>query len=167
MKRVKFITLTNQEKRDSKNMSEMMKLVCGECGTINQFSIERLDATPMCGMCKQKLFSGKPISVTGERLIKHIENSRLPVLIDFWAPWCGPCVSFAPVYEEFASRAGNQLRVLKVDTQANEQAAVDFNIRSIPTLSLFLNGEEKGRMSGGIGLPQLQQWVVQQLNAEN
>ena len=148
-------------------MDQKMKLVCGDCGTINQFSIEKLDATPMCGMCKKKLFSGKPISVNSERLIKHIDNSGLPVLIDFWAPWCGPCVSFAPTYEEFATRVGNQLRLLKVDTQANEQAAIDFNIRSIPTLSLFLNGEEKGRMSGAMALPQLQQWVMQQLTSDH
>ena len=147
-------------------MPDKMKLVCS-CGTINQFSIEKLDQTPKCGICHQNLFSGEPIEVTSERLIKHIEHSGLPVLIDFWAPWCGPCVSFAPIYEEFAQRVGNQLRVLKVDTEANQQAGQDFNIRSIPTLALFLNGQEKGRMSGGIGLPQLQQWVVQQLTQEN
>lgn len=144
-----------------------MKLVCGECGTINQFSVEKLDASPQCGICNQKLFSGKPISVNSERLIKHIENSGLPVLIDFWAPWCAPCRSFAPIYAEFASTVGNQLRLLKVDTEANQQAGIDFNIRSIPTLSLFLNGKEKGRMSGAMALPQLQQWVLQQLTNEN
>ena len=148
-------------------MNDKMKLVCGDCGTINQFSIDKLDATPGCGKCHQKLFSGKPIAVDSNLLIKHIENSGLPVLIDFWAPWCGPCLSFAPAYEEFASRVGNQLRLLKVDTEANQQVGIDFNIRSIPTLSLFLNGEEKGRMSGGIGLPELQQWVLQQLTNDD
>lgn len=148
-------------------MNQKMKLVCGECSTINQFSVEKLDSTPGCGKCKQKLFSGRPISVNTQQLIKHIENSGLPVLIDFWAPWCGPCQSFAPVYDEFATRVGNQLRLLKVDTEANQQVGIDFNIRSIPTLSLFLNGEEKGRMSGGIGLPQLQQWVMQQLSSDD
>lgn len=147
-------------------MSHNIKLVCGECGTINQFSVERLDETPQCGICHEKLFSGKPIAVTSDRLIKHVENSGLPVLIDFWAPWCGPCVNFTPVFEAFAQSAGTQLRILKVDTEANQQAGVDFNIRSIPTLALFLDGKEKGRMSGGIALPQLQQWVVQQLSVE-
>ncbi len=148
-------------------MTDKMKLVCGDCGTVNQFSIEKLDATPQCGMCHKPLFSGKPIAVNSERLIKHIKNSGLPVLIDFWAPWCGPCLSFAPIYEQFAETVGNQLRVLKIDTQANEQAGIDFNIRSIPTLALYLNGEEKGRMSGGLGIGHLQKWVVEQLTSES
>ncbi len=144
-------------------MSNKMKLVC-HCGTINQFSIEKLDQTPKCGICHQNLFTGEPLEVNSEHLIKHIEHSALPVLIDFWAPWCGPCVNFAPIYSEFAKTTGNQLRILKVNTEANQQAGIDFNVRSIPTLALFLNGEEKGRMSGAMGLPQLQQWVVQQLS---
>ncbi len=144
-------------------MSNKMKLVC-QCGTVNQFSIEKLDQTPKCGICHQNLFIGEPIEVTSERLIKHIEHSGLPVLIDFWAPWCGPCVNFAPTYSEFAKTTGNQLRILKINTEANQQAGIDFNIRSIPTLAIFLNGEEKGRMSGAMKLGQLQQWVVQQLN---
>ena len=141
-----------------------MKLVC-QCGTVNQFSIEKLDQTPKCGICHQNLFTGAPIEVTSDRLVKHIEHSALPVLVDFWAPWCGPCVNFAPTYLEFAKTTGNQLRILKVNTEANQQAGIDFNIRSIPTLALFLNGEEKGRMSGAMKLGQLQQWVVQLLNS--
>lgn len=144
-------------------MTDKIRLVCSSCETINQFPIEKLDSVPLCAKCKQPLFSGKPIEVNSNSLIRHIENSGLPVLIDFWAPWCGPCQSFAPVYNEFAKRVGNQLRLLKVDTQANQQAAADFNIRSIPTLALFLNGQEKARMSGALPLPQLQQWVVEQL----
>ena len=148
-------------------MSDTIKLVCGDCGTINQLFVARLDQSPKCGICQQTLFSGKPISVTSDRLIKHVENSGIPVLIDFWAPWCGPCLNFAPTYEAFAQSVGNQLRILKVDTEANQQAGIDFNIRSIPTLALFLNGQEKGRMSGGIALPQLQQWVVNKLSADD
>ncbi len=144
-------------------MNEKMRLVCGSCDTINQFSIEKLDDNPLCAKCKQPLFLRKPIEVNSNNLIRHIENSGLPVLIDFWAPWCGPCQNFSPVYSEFARKVGNQLRLLKIDTQANQQAAIDFNIRSIPTLALYLNGQEKARMSGALGLPQLQQWVVENL----
>jgi thioredoxin 2 len=147
-------------------MTDKMKLVCGGCSTINQFPVERLEDTPKCAQCKKSLFSGEPIDANSDSLLKHINHSGLPVLIDFWAPWCGPCLSFAPIYKEFAGRVGNQLRLLKVDTEANQQAGADFNIRSIPTLALFLNGQEVGRMSGVMPLPQLQQWVVEQLSAE-
>lgn len=144
-------------------MTDKIRLVCSACETINQFPISRLDETPMCAQCKQSLFTGKPIETNAEGVIKHINNSGIPVLIDFWAPWCGPCISFAPIYNEFAERVGNQLRLLKVDTQAHQQAAVDFNIRSIPTLALYRDGQEINRVSGALALPQLQQWVVQQL----
>lgn len=146
-------------------MNEKIKLVC-ECGTINQFSVERLDGKPQCGICSKPLFTGKPISVTSERLIKHIDNSGIPILIDFWAPWCGPCLNFAPLFDEFATRVGNQLRLLKVDTEANQQAAIDFNVRSIPTLSLVLHGKEISRKTGAVALPQLQQWVVDNLTKD-
>ena len=148
-------------------MTNKIRLVCGECDTVNQFPVERLDDKPMCAQCKQPLFSGTPISVNFDGLIKHIKHSGIPVLVDFWAPWCGPCLSFAPVYEEFAKRVGNQLRLLKVDTEANQQASIDFNIRSIPTLALYRDGQEITRMSGAMGLPQLQQWVIQQLTENN
>ncbi|MET1255082.1 thioredoxin TrxC [Aliikangiella maris] len=143
--------------------TQKIRLVCGECHTINQFPAERLDDTPICAQCKSHLFSGEPINVNSTNLIRHIENSGIPVLIDFWAPWCGPCLSFAPTFKEMAKIVGNQLRLLKVDTQDNQQTAMDFNIRSIPTLALYRDGEELARTSGAFPLPQLQQWVIQHL----
>jgi thioredoxin 2 len=147
-------------------MSEKMRLVCGQCQTINQFPIERLNDVPHCASCKQPLFNGEPISVNASQLIKHIENTGLPVVVDFWAPWCGPCQNFTPIYSQFGKNVGNQLRLLKVDTEAHQQAAIDFNIRSLPTLAIYGGGQEIARTSGALGLPQLQQWVFQELTKE-
>ncbi|MCW8878507.1 MAG: thioredoxin TrxC [Kangiellaceae bacterium] len=147
-------------------MTQKIRLVCGDCNTVNQLPAERLDDRPICAQCKQSLFSGKPIVVNAESLTRHLKHSGIPVLVDFWAPWCGPCQQFAPIFNEFATLAGNQLRLLKLDTQANQQAAIDFNIRSIPTLAIYRDDVELARTSGALPLAQLQQWVIQQLSAE-
>ncbi|MGX5173161.1 thioredoxin TrxC [Aliikangiella sp. IMCC44653] len=144
-------------------MSNKIRLVCPNCDTINQFPVERLDDKPKCAKCKLALFDGQPIEANSGQVVRHIENSDLPLLIDFWAPWCGPCINFAPVFEEFAGLVGNQLRLIKVNTEANKLAAMDFNIRSIPTLAIYRGGQELNRVSGAFSLAQLQQWVVQQL----
>jgi thioredoxin 2 len=117
-------------------MSHKLKLVCVDCSSINQFSIEKIDSNPKCGICHKPLFYGKPIAVNSDQVKRHIAHSGLPVVVDFWAPWCGPCLSFAPIYQAFAESVGTQLRVLKLDTEANGQAGIDFNIRSIPTIRI-------------------------------
>ena len=146
-------------------MNDKTRLVCPHCNTINQFASARLSDHPKCAQCKSALMQGEPVTVNSESLNRHIQQSGVPVLVDFWAPWCGPCQSFAPTYSSFARNAEPSLRLLKVDTEANQAAAGQYDIRSIPTLALFKAGKELARVSGAMNETQLQQWVNQQLAA--
>lgn len=144
-------------------MTDKTRLVCPSCNTINQFSSARLNDNPKCAQCKKPLMQGEPVAVNSDSLGRHIKNSGVPVLVDFWAPWCGPCKSFAPVYKSFARKAEPNLRLLKIDTEANQVAGAKYAIRSIPTLVFFKAGKEVARMSGAMNEMQLQQWLNQQL----
>jgi thioredoxin 2 len=130
---------------------------------LNRVPEDRLGQHPVCGRCKQPLFEGKPAALTAANFDAVAGRGELPVVIDFWAPWCGPCLSFAPVFAEAAASLEPQLRLAKVDTEAQPALAQRFGIRSIPTLLVLRNGKEVARQAGALNGMQLRQFLANAL----
>ena len=140
-------------------MTEPVHIVCPHCDAVNRVGHERLTDQPVCGKCTRELFMGKPIDVTSARFAKHIERNDIPVLVDFWAAWCGPCKTMGPFFHEAAQRLEPAFRLLKVDTENVQDVAARYNIRSIPTLALFRNGREVARQPGAMDAGSIVNWV--------
>jgi thioredoxin 2 len=140
-------------------MTEPVHIVCPHCDAVNRVGHERLGDQPVCGKCTRELFLAKPIDVTSARFSKHIERNDIPVLVDFWAAWCGPCQMMAPAFLQAAQRLEPGFRLLKVDTENVQDVAARFNIRSIPTLALFRNGREVARQPGAMDAGSIVNWA--------
>lgn len=139
-----------------------MLLPCPHCHTLNRLPEERLAEQPVCGRCKQPLFTGQPLELNASTLALHLERGELPLLVDFWAPWCGPCRMMAPAFAQAAAHLEPALRLGKVNTEALPELGARYAIRSIPTLVLFQDGKEVARQSGALSETQIIQWVRSQ-----
>ncbi len=142
-------------------MENTILVSCAHCGATNRLPRARLEQHPKCGRCKAALFEGKPIELNKANSAGLLGNNELPMLIDCWAPWCGPCRSFAPVFEQAAVLYEPRLRLAKLNTEQEQALAAQWQIRSIPTLLLLHKGREQQRIAGAMSLAQLQQWLQQ------
>lgn len=136
-----------------------LKLTCLECGQTNRVAQDRLDAGPKCGTCGARLMSEKPREVDLAGLQKAAKSDDLPLVVDFWAPWCGPCRMMAPEFEKAASQLKGRARLVKLNTEEHPQAGAKYNIRGIPTMVMFGGGREKKRQSGAMPMAGIVDWV--------
>lgn len=144
-------------------MNDSLHIVCPHCHAVNRVPAAKLTQGPNCGQCHKPLFTGHPAELTQAVFARHMERNGIPLLVDFWAPWCGPCKAMAPQFEQAARRLEPRVRLAKVNTEAEQMLGAQYGIRSIPTLVLFRGGREIARQPGAMGAQDIVRWVQAQL----
>ncbi|HEX4986569.1 MAG TPA: thioredoxin TrxC [Burkholderiales bacterium] len=132
---------------------------CPHCGAANRVPADRLAGGPKCGKCGQPLFDGHPATLTDANFADVVGRSTIPVVVDFWAPWCGPCMSMAPHFERAAGQLEPGVRLAKLNTEEHSKTSLRLRIRSIPTMVMFRDGQEVARTSGAMDARAIAAWV--------
>ncbi|ODT84279.1 MAG: thioredoxin [Nitrosomonadales bacterium SCN 54-20] len=143
-------------------MSDSLHLVCPHCHSINRVPTARLGEQPNCGQCHQPIFAGQPLELTDSTFARYINKNDVPILVDFWAPWCGPCKMMAPAFKEAAALLEPHVRLAKVNTDVEQTVGAQYRIRSIPTLILFKGGRELARQAGAMTTQDIVRWARSQ-----
>ena len=139
--------------------NDVLHVVCPHCQTINRLPVDRLEQKPTCGQCKSPLFTGQPLDLDATHFDRYLNRCDLPLVVDFWAPWCAPCRTMAPAFAQAAAMLEPHFRLAKVNTEEAQALAARFGIRSIPTLAIFRQGRELARQSGAMDVANLMLWI--------